>query len=146
MKKFEFSLERMLNYYQSLLDKEKDALMKLYAEKAEAENQLQTCVTAFCCEGQKRAQKAADGVTMAELTLLNLGLESLSARQKQLEAQIALLEEALEAQRQTVLKLSQRVSGMEKLKDKQLEAHRHEEQKAEQERILEIVASKFMPV
>lgn len=143
MKKFQFTMGTMLHYKDALLEKEKNALMQLRAKQmaieaeiAQDENQLSELE-----RGMK--ERVAKGTTAMELRTFEFHSKNARSLIKQLEGEVDELAHDIEKQRKVVVSLSQEVSGLEKLEEKQLEEYNYDVQKEEQVRIIEIVSSKY---
>ncbi|MEG1943750.1 MAG: hypothetical protein RR049_08010, partial [Angelakisella sp.] len=106
MKKFEFSLGRMLDYRQSLLEKEKNALMQLFAKRNSIEDEID--------ENEERRRETAEelraltekGTTITEIQRLNYRLEAIRRRAKRLLQDMKDTELAIEEQREVVTESS----------------------------------------
>ena len=116
MKKFAFSLERMLNFQSQNLEKEMGIL----------------------------ARREAEGTTIFMLKACFSILESARNQLEEMEEELRLLQAGLERQRQIVTEASREVKKLEKLKEKQLEEYHRGEAKEQQETIAEHVAGNFV--
>lgn len=143
MKKFQFTLSTMLHYKDALLDKEKNALMQLHAQLVNVEQNIQRAQEQIQQMDAEMKAKARKGTTVMELRTFEFHLENARKLLKQLERDRIVIEDAVEKQRKAVVTLSQEVSGLDKLKEKQLEEYNYSVQKEEELRILELVSSKF---
>ncbi|MEG1777507.1 MAG: flagellar export protein FliJ [Angelakisella sp.] len=143
MKKFEFSLGRMLDYRQSLLEKEKNTLMQLFAKRNSIEDEIEEN------EGQRRETAeelralTEKGTTITEIQRLNYRLEAIRRRAKRLIQDMQDTELAIEEQREVVTESSQTVKSLELLRDNQREEYDYASRKEEEERIAELISSKI---
>lgn len=144
MKKFNFSLERMLDYQESLKEKERNELMQMYAARNDVEDQITRCENQFLETNQQLVKKTSEGTTVLELQIINLNLQSLRIRQKQLSEDLEQLERKIEKQIAVLLHHSQQVSGLDKLKDKQFDEYSYSLRKSEEEEISEMVSSRYI--
>lgn len=144
MKKFTFSLERMLDYEESLKEKEKNALMQMYAERNEVEEQITRCEMQFAQTNQQLLKKTMEGTTVLELQLVNLNLQSLRIRQKQLAEDLEQMELQIAKQLEVLLHHSKQVTSLDKLKDKQFDEYSYLLRKSEEDEISEMVSSRFV--
>lgn len=143
MKKFEFSLGRMLDYRQSLLEKEKNALMQLFAKRNSIEDEID--------ENEERGRETAEelraltekGTTITEIQRLNYRLEAIRRRAKRLLQDMREMELAIEEQREVVTEASQTVKSLELLRDNQREEYDYASRKEEEERVAELISSKI---
>ncbi|MEG0752311.1 MAG: flagellar FliJ family protein [Angelakisella sp.] len=143
MKKFEFSLGRMLDYRQSLLEKEKNTLMQLFARRSAMEDSLEV-------NGQQQQQTAEElrmltqrGTTIAEIQRIDFRLEAMRRQAEQLQKDLAAIELAIDRQRDVVTEVSQQVKGLELLRENQLEEYNYAARKEEEDRIAELISSKI---
>lgn len=143
MKNFEFTLGRILDYRQSLLEKEKNALMQLFAQKNAIEDQIEHLWRVYNETAKELQETTEAGTTIAEIQRIDLRLQSAKRRIETLEQERMQLEELIEAQREVVTELSQQVTGLEKLRDKQREDYDYASRQEETERIAELISSKI---
>lgn len=142
MKRFEFTLNRILDYRQSLLEKEKNALFGIFTERN---------ITGALIDDLKRQYSAVSGelltitqvgTTIAEIQRLDMQLQACSRKLKERQQELARIEQRIEIQREVVKEVSQQVTGMEKLRDKQRDDYDYESRKEEEERIAELISTK----
>ncbi|WP_312643779.1 flagellar FliJ family protein [Hydrogenoanaerobacterium sp.] len=141
MKKFEFSLSKMLNFREQLLEKEKNALSQLFIQKNALDHHVQSVTEQLEQVRTRLEQKTREGVIISELRSLTFTLENGKKQLKQLQKDQALLNSSVELQRNAVVKASQQVSKLENLKEKQWEEYQYTLTKAEELLISEHVAS-----
>lgn len=143
MKKFHFSLQRMLDYKRTLLDREKDVLHAIHAERiAEERHQEETEARLWELDTTLH-ESAAHGTTALAVQQLNFTIESTRAVLEQIAQALVAIEKRIEAQTQAVVLLSQEVSGLERLEEKQREEYNYAARRAETETIGEIVAARY---
>lgn len=144
MKKFVFSLERMLTYQVQNLDKEKSILGRLTAEKDWLETRKSEMQTSNAAIRREMEQQERNGTTVFVLKGYYSMLESGRRQLEMLEGQLAVITAKMEQQQKAVLAASQEVKKLEKLKETQLEEYRRNEAKEQQEIIAEHVAETFV--
>lgn len=144
MKKFVFSLERMLTYQVQNLDKEKGILGRLTAEKDWLETRKSEMQTSNAKIHREMERQERDGTTVFVLKGYYSMLESGRKQLEMLEAKLAAITVQMEQQRKAVIAASQEVKKLEKLKETQLEEYRRNEAKEQQEIISEHVAETFV--
>lgn len=144
MKKFVFSLERMLTYQVQNLDKEKSILGRLTAEKDWLETRKSEMQTSNAAIRREMEQQERNGTTVFVLKGYYSMLESGRKQLEMLEEQLAVITAKMEQQQKAVLAASQEVKKLEKLKETQLEEYRRNEAKEQQEIIAEHVAETFV--
>ena len=125
MKKFHFTLDKMLRYKDSILEEEKNRLMQIRAEKNAVDTRIEKAEADLVQLDQERCENN------------NRHIKALTEEQEKLEKQIA-------KQLAVVIERTQEVSGLEKLRDKQREEYNQTVMKEEQENIMEMVTSKYI--
>ena len=144
MKKFAFSLERMLNFQSQNLEKEMGILGRMTAERDALEAQKQDMAEKAAGVQADIARREAEGTTIFMLKACFSILESARNQLEEMEEELRLLQAGLERQRQIVTEASREGKKLEKLKEKQLEEYHRGEAKEQQETIAEHVAGNFV--
>lgn len=139
MKRFEFSLNKLMGYKKQVLDREKNDLahlrrqqQQMLDEKSELEARLTYSNNEFC-------QKSGVGMTVLQITMFKTYHQSLSQQIKELEASIEKMEEKVQKQLGVVIEATKEVSSLEKLEEKQLEEYNFMVAKQEEQFISEYV-------
>ena len=139
MKRFEFSLNKLMGYKKQVLDREKNDLahlrrqqQQMLDEKSELEARLTYSNNEFC-------QKSGVGMTVLQITMFKSYHQSLSQQIKELEASIEKMEEKVQKQLGVVIEATKEVSSLEKLDEKQLEEYNFMVAKQEEQFISEYV-------
>ena len=144
MKKFAFSLERMMNFQSKNLEKEMGILGRMTAERDALEAQKQDMAEKAAGVQADIARREAEGTTIFMLKACFSIRESARNQLEEMEEELRLLQAGLERQRQIVTEASREVKKLEKLKEKQLEEYHRGEAKEQQETIAEHVAGNFV--
>lgn len=144
MKKFAFSLERMLNFQSQNLEKEMGILGRMTAERDALEARKRDMAEKAAGIQAEIARREAEGTTIFMLKACYSILESARNQLEELEKERKLLQAGLERQRQVVTEASREVKKLERLKEKQLEEYHRGEAKEQQETIAEHVAGNFV--
>lgn len=144
MKKFAFSLERMLNFQSQNLEKEMGILGRMTAERDALEARKRDMAEKAAGIQAEIARREAEGTTIFMLKACYSILESARNQLEELEKERKLLQAGLERQRQVVTEASREVKKLEKLKEKQLEEYHRGEAREQQETIAEHVAGNFV--
>ena len=144
MKKFAFSLERMLNFQSQNLEKEMGILGRMTAERDALEARKRDMAEKAAGIQAEIARREAEGTPIFMLKACYSILESARNQLEELEKERKLLQAGLERQRQVVTEASREVKKLEKLKEKQLEEYHRGEAKEQQETIAEHVAGNFV--
>ena len=144
MKKFHFTLGRMLDFKNQILDKEKDTLGRIRREKNEIDEKILRYERQLAEASDKMIAKQSQGVPARQLILYSIQAEHTRQYLKQLRKEQLALEKEVERQTEVVRKASQDVSSLEKLKERQWEQYCYEANKAYQEEILEFVSGRLV--
>ena len=140
MKKFAFSLERMMNFQSQNLEKEMGILGRMTAERDALEAQKQDMAEKAAGVQADIARREAEGTTIFMLKACFSIRESARNQLEEMEEELRLLQAGLERQRQIVTEASREVKKLEK----QLEEYHRGEAKEQQETIAEHVAGNFV--
>ena len=139
MKKFKFTLGRMLDYKDQLLDEEKNKLALLRKKKQEIDDHIESLLRELDKISVTMRQEQERGITAFQLLSQRTNIR----RQiEQLKKEQALAKLEVKRQVQVVVQATQEVSKLDKLQDKQLEEYRKMVMKAEELEIEEFVSSR----
>lgn len=144
MKKFTFSLERMLTFQEQNLDKEKGVLSRVTAERDLLENRKEEMEEKITSIQKEIVRREAAGTTVFVLKSCYSVLESARNQLEEIKDGLMRVQERVERQRNVVTEASKEVKKLEKLKEKQLEEYHHGEAKEQQDAIAEHVAGEFV--
>lgn len=144
MKKFVFSLERMLVYQQQNLEKEKGNLGKLTAARDELEELKNGQETRIAHIQKEIKKRQAEGTTVFILKGCFAVLEGARLQLEDTQKELSQAQARVEKQRRIVTEASKEVKKLEKLKENQLEEYHHDEAKEQQDMITEHVAGAFV--
>ena len=139
MKPFTFSLDRIRDYKNQVLDTEKNLLMALYKILYEIEDKIELS-RSFRQDKQEEMQRMQQqGATMRELEECKFYLENTRLRLEALEEEREAAAAEVERQRQVVIKASQDVTSLDKLEERQLEDYHYLEARDNEKTIVEQV-------
>lgn len=143
MKKFQFSLEKMLDFKNQVLDREKIVLGQLKRRQAELEGSIKRLNDKEMQLSQDLQDEQKHGTTV--LTILNYSsqIENIRRQVKELTKELADVRYQAECQTKVVVSASQEVSSLDKLQEKQMDEYKLEEKKENQEMILEYVITQM---
>lgn len=140
MKKFEFSLRHMRDYRERLLDEEKGSLQRVKAERDQIEADIARLEGEFRELSRKMQEKTEKGTTVIELRKLSAQMDNVRLQIQELEKALVKAERRVEKQMEVVVEANKEVSKLDRLEEKQLEEYRHQQNKAEEDRIDEFVS------
>jgi flagellar export protein FliJ len=144
VKKFEFSLNRMRDYKERILEREKNVLSRLRAEKRRIDERIQILEDERARLEQTCHAQFFEGTTARQLQSLDFQKKNIRNQLETLHNEQRLAAAAVEKQLQVVLRMSQEVAGLDKLEEKQLEEYRTAQAKARENTVSELVASRFI--
>lgn len=144
MKKFIFSLGRMRDYKKQLLESEKNKLIRLQTDLDSAVRMIQSLQNDYESIHREMTAEIVKGVTAIELKMFEYRKESIRFEQGQLSKQANQLENAVEMQRKNVVRMSQEISGLDKLEERQRTEYNRLVKKEDELIISEFIASRFI--
>ena len=140
MKKFHFTLDKLLDFKGQVLEREKNSLASLNAQKAEA-LEMKAALELEMKEAQDdfnyRAQK---GISAMEMFIFKEHHNTLRLQIEDIKASIVSLDAAVERQLGVVTEASKEVKSLEKLEEKQLEEYKAAATKENEQFIEEFVS------
>jgi len=136
MKKFNFSLEKLLKYKNQIKDSERANLMGLVAEKNIMVNKVSNLYEQDKETKNKIHNAMNQGVKAQEIIMYNFVIENCRNQIHFLKRDIAILEKNIEKQQKRVAEISREVQALEKLREKKLEEYEELVNK-EQNRVIE---------
>lgn len=143
MRRFEFSLDRVLGYKSQMLDREKNELARLRMVKNQMDEELEELLEEFQVVNHKMMVESQKGVTALKLKGFQFQLDCLRDDMEQLNEKRRDQDVLIDEQLGVVLELSQSVSGLDKLKDHQKEEFARYEAKVNETEISEFITGKL---
>lgn len=144
MKKFEFSLSKVLDYKDQVLEKEKNYLAHLHFQKDQVHNRIEALKEEFEAVNQRFMNETAKGISVIQIKSYEFQMQSIRYQIKQLQIEQNALSAAIEKQIQVVIAASQEVSGLDKLEEKQRIEYNMAEAKGNEAQIAEFISSKLI--
>lgn len=141
MKKFQFTLERMRDYKSQILDREKGVLKTLQQKKYEIEHGIAKMQQFRQEKSRELLEKQTRGISKQEMNIYHLYIENARLQIKQLQSEHRIAEVEVERQMKAVIKVSQEVSGLDRLEEKQQRVYKHAVAKEEERVISELLVS-----
>ena len=141
MKKFAFSLQKLLNYKEQLFDAELTILADMRAALAKMEDELADMNAERATRTSDFCQKAAKGIPAIEVEMHKNYLTMLDFSIRQKQQQIEMQSKAIDKQAEKVRQAKMEISTMEKLRERKLEEYNHAASKAEELFIEEFVTN-----
>ncbi len=141
MKKFQFSLETMLEYQRQVLEAKQQEYALAQGVVAEQERLLAGLEQEYVEFNDEFCEKKANGMTCVEALTSESCLRAVEMDIKKQAVTLKKLEVAAEVKRQEMILAKQDTSSAEKLREKKLEAYNKAVQKNEEAMIDEMVAA-----
>lgn len=124
MKKFVFSMHKMRDYKKQILESEKNILLSLRRERLVYEDKINTLEQTMTDLRNSSNHDITNGTTASKLMFYSMQMDGVKREQTQVKYQINLMDMKIEKQRRNVIRLSQELSGLDKLENQQLEDYK----------------------
>lgn len=141
MKKFEFTMHKVLDLRNTVLDEEKNRLGQLQAAVRAIEDKQHRMEQARDELSEEMRAAQTEGITIAELLGYNARKNNIYIQLKELENQLIEANKKVDVQMQKVVEASREVSKLEKVEERQYENYRDMVKKAETALIEELVVT-----
>ena len=139
MAKFNFSLQKIMNFKQQRLDVSMSELQNLQVALTNCENEIIATNEEYDNVGRELDEKSQLGITPSEVITYNAYLHSLIKKANQLQTKKMNIQSAIEAKKVEVVEFKTDLKGLEKVKDKQYKEYQKGEQKKAEQTIEEFV-------
>lgn len=143
MKKYEFSLKRIMDYKNQMLNREKNTLLGLRMERKGLEDKIEDLDKQYELINLEMHEKFKDGMTVSQINVYEFRKTGVREEKRAILKRIALLDISIERQQKKVVTAKQEVSGLEKLEEKQLEEYNAAYNKEQEDIIAEFVSTSF---
>jgi len=140
VKKFSFSLQKLLSYKEQLFDTELTVLGDMRAALTRMQQELEDLYGEHKTRSLDFREKLARGTTAQDIGLHKMYLRIVENSIEQKLAQIALQQQAIEKQVDKVREAKLEISTMEKLREHKLEEYNYLDNKAAEQFIEEFVS------
>ncbi len=141
MKAFTFSLEKMYNYKEQILNVEKNTLAQLRAKRDEISDKINYLEESRVQKKAEMSEKTSTGMSVFDLQSYNFMIENMQKQIKVLKEELKKQEILVEKQVEVVKLANMDMTSLEKLESKQRENYNKEVSKQNSEEILEIVTN-----
>lgn len=140
MKPFRFSLQRLLNYKENVLDKEKNTLATLRMEQQRVMDEIEYTVSLHREFSNTIRTVSLQGALAFEVQQIQYKVEVCEHRLNDLEEEKKAIDARVEEQLAIVLEIIKENKQLEKLRERQLEEYRLEEARENSEMISEFIS------
>lgn len=139
MKKFEFSLNKLMGYKKQVLDREKNSLAHLRMQQQQMQEEKEQLEARLKKSADEFRELSSKGITVMQITMFKGYHQSLRMQIADLRLAIEEMEKKVQKQLGVVIDATKEVSSLEKLEEKQLEEYKAKVAKAEEQFISEYV-------
>ena len=139
MKKFEFTMRRILDLKNNIQKKKKNRLGQLQEKQRKIEALILQLEESMQQISREMLEAQTKGVTVAELIAYNARRANIRMQLEELALRLADAKKSVDHQMQIVVEASREVSKFEKVEERQYEVYREGEKKAETARVEELV-------
>ncbi len=141
MKKFQFTLQKLMDFREQELDRQKNTLSALRGELVKIEEATAELRRKVFSESQELERICAEGAQAYEISMRKRYIVTLQQEIHQKEAQAVQKRVEIEAQLGVVVEATKDVKTLEKLEEKQLEEYKALETKENEQFIEEFVSN-----
>lgn len=140
MKKFSFSLEKVLDFKQQTLDALKNELASLQFQLHTMDLQIEEMNLQFSDFNRQLQEEMQEGLSSNDIAVYKIYLSTLNNKVLKAKKLRYQLNSAILQKEQEVLSVKSSISGFEKLKEKQWQEYIHAERKEQEAAIEEFVS------
>jgi len=144
MKKFIFSLQKVLEIKEQILENLKIELSNLNQEYKIIELDIKNLKNKFSAINNEFLEKSAVGISVGEMSYYKIYMSSILKQVENKEEEIENLLKKIESKRQEIVSKNIEISSLEKLKEKEYEKYNSALLKSEEIFIEEFVSNKSM--
>jgi len=142
MKKFSFSLQKILEIKGQVLDNLKIEMGNLNRELSTVEQQIKNLKTEFKQLNDEFVEKCAVSVSVGEMTYYKMYMDNVLKQTDKKEEEKNIILKKIEAKRHEIINANMEISSLEKLKENELEKYKKAFMKSEEIFIDEFVSNK----
>ena len=142
MKKFSFSLQKVLEIKEQVLDNLKIEMGNLNRDLDTAEQQIRKLKAEFKQLNEELNGKCAVSVSVGEMTYYKMYMNNVLKQTEKKEEEKNIILKKIEAKRHEIVNANMEISSLEKPKEKELEKYNKEVMKREEIFIEEFVSNK----
>lgn len=144
MKKFNFSLQKVLEIKEQLLKNLKNELSNMNEQMKNIEVEIRTLTGKYKDTNVEFIEKSSSGITSGEISYYKMFMNTILKSIEKKEADKLLLNKKMEDKRHEIINMNMEISSLEKLRDKEFEKYNHSLTKSEEIFIDEFVSNAKM--
>lgn len=142
MKKFTFSLEKVLSYRNQIVDVLKNELSTLMHELDQLDKKIDKLHSLFSDTNAKLVERMAEGVSAGDIAVYKLYLGDITGEVKKKQRDKQVLQKRIELKQAEIIAANVEIASLDKLKEKQLEEYRVVDMKAQELELNEFFGSR----
>jgi flagellar export protein FliJ len=139
MKKFVFSLQKVLSYKEQILNVKKNELAILQMQLMNLNKEINELNNKFTYCNKKMIGELENGLNASDIIMYKTYFNTLNQQIRKLTDDRIKLQNILEQKKHKVIEINSEISGLEKLRDKQLEEYNKTVQKINEKAMDEYV-------
>nr|WP_319488410.1 flagellar export protein FliJ [uncultured Caproiciproducens sp.] len=132
MKKFTFSLDKVLSFKQQTLDIKKNELALLQMKLINFEKEIDALNNQFTATNRKMVEELQKGLNASDIVIYKTYFNTLNQKILKLIEQKQQLLETIAQKKNDIVSINSEISGLEKLRDKQLAEYQKNVQKSDE--------------
>lgn len=132
MKKFAFSLDKVLAYKQQTLDIKKNELASLQMKLIDLEREIDALNNQFTATNRKMVEELQKGLNASDIVIYKTYFNTLNQKILKLIDQKKQFLDIIAQKKIDIVSINSEISGLEKLRDKQLAEYLKSVQKSEE--------------
>lgn len=144
MKKFRFSLQKILEIKEQILDNFKIELSSLNADLISIELAIKSLYLQYTNSNKEFLEKSSAGISVGEMTYYKILMNGILKQVDKKESEKLIVNKKIELKRQEIVNMNMEISSIEKLKEKELERYNHAVTRNEEIFIEEFVSNKSL--
>ena len=143
MKKFDFSLQKIMNFKQQRLDILTSELQNMQIELDNTDKMIAKTNDDYNQKGRELDEKSKSGISKSEMITYNAYLHSLIVKSNELAARRVNIESAIEKKKKDIVLIKSDIKGREKLKDKEYKEYQKASQKSFEQEVEDFVVQRI---
>lgn len=144
MKKFSFSLQKVLEIKEQVLENLKIELSNLNHEYKKIEVNISDLKVTYNSVNKEFTEKSAVSVSVGEMSYYKIYMSSILKQIENKEEEKEVVQKRIEAKRHEIINMNKEISSLDKLREKELEKYKKEFMKSEEIFIEEFVSNTSM--
>lgn len=141
MKKFNFSLQKVLEIKEQILESLRMEMSNFNHEKRQIELDIRNLNMKYAIANAELNEKSSKSISVGEMLYYKMYMENIFKNIENKEKEKEAVEKKIEAKRREIVGINKEISSLEKLKEKELDKYKYESDKKEEIYIEEFVSN-----